>query len=349
MAASKEERDTLLGQKLGRAIAGTAPESQCPDKESIAALVDRTVTDSERDRLMKHIAACPDCLQLYTLTAELIQPVEQADNRSWVVMVGSIAAVLVAVFGFLLANRPVEQQIAHHAPPPSETSGSMTAVQRPSAELAQAVSSKTKQEQAAEEALKSVVMAMAGTLPKNVSLTPVAIDTTLGFATQPDLHRDHLSLGRNLFLLEICLARNDRGATINTLKEISRMAERLNLPVTTQRELKQLSEGVFRKKSLEWARSEATSFVSSALDAEGKYYLALGGWVQGSIMAAEAEQKEYFSSNYFRRTAAYLGTARFPADLSSLVQELSGLGQQAALGEKEYRRIELVGKLLAGD
>ncbi len=349
MPITKEARDKLLGKKLSVTIAGTAVEEPCPDLEKIAALVDQRLSADERDRLMKHLAGCSDCYQLYTLTAEMAKPEKRTTSQSLVVLTGSIAAVLVAVFGFILSNRPPEQQIALQYPALNKAPSVTAMAPAPPALVSRPDISKTEQAKRTEDPLTAVVLKMAGTLPKDVSLTPVTIDKSLGFASQPDTNHDSLSMGRNLFLLEICLARNDRSAALNLLTQISQMAERLELPAETQAYLKKLSNDIYTGKGIKRARGKGFRTVSSALENEAASRLILGAWLQGSIMAAQAEQPAYFASSYFTRTAAYLSDDRFPAETSSLIKELADLGQHTPLKEKEYLQIELAGKLIAGD
>lgn len=345
MTVDKNERDALLGRKISAAISRAGTDGPCPHCEEIAALVDGKLSDAERDLLMIHLAGCKECFQLYTLTAEQVHPEERHSSRNWVVLTGSIAAVLVAVFGLVMATRPPKQQVALHTSPSKAVPGAAV----PSAEVARTDHSLARQTNIDEEQLATVAMNMARHLSKNVSYAPVAVDKAMGFAVQTDKNRDHISLGRNLFLLEINLARNDRATALRTLAEITRMAQRLNLPVETGNALKRVAEEVARRTNLDGARGQVTRAVSSALDREGRSYLTLGEWAQGAIMAAGAEQPAYFTSGYFVRISADLASASFPAKIAPLVREMTDLGRHTPLGESEYRRIEIVAEELAGE
>lgn len=343
MTVSKEERDTLLGRTISAAIAGTGTGDPCPGAETIAALVDGKLSDSERDLLMKHLACCKECFQLYTLSAELVKPVERKHSQNLVVLMGSIAAVLVAVIGLILVSRPTEQRVAGYVPPIKALPGATVTTKEP-ARTEPLQLAKTE-----EDPLAVVATNMARQLPKNVSYAPVAVDRSLGFASKPDKNRDSVSMGRNLLLLEICLVRNDRGKAVNTLTEIRRFAERLNLPMEAQKSLKRLAEGLAKRNNLDWARGQGGRAVAAVMEREGRSYMLLGEWVQGAIMASGAELPAYFTSSYFVRTSAELASAAFPADIAAMIKEVAVLGRQSPLGEKEYLRIEMVAGELAGE
>lgn len=74
-----EPEQELLGSILSAGLndAGTAG---CPDEESIATVVEGSVSPVQRDLLLKHISACDDCYETYLLTAELRQEEEIALN-----------------------------------------------------------------------------------------------------------------------------------------------------------------------------------------------------------------------------------------------------------------------------
>jgi len=71
----KNEKEELsrLGPVMSARLEGPAHEAgDCPDNEAIAALADGSIHGQERDRLMKHIASCHECYDVYTLTRQLI-------------------------------------------------------------------------------------------------------------------------------------------------------------------------------------------------------------------------------------------------------------------------------------
>jgi Putative zinc-finger len=63
----------LLSQKLGD---GSFEQHNCLSSEDIAALVDGSLPEEERDEMMKHLSTCNSCYEVYLLTANLVQQEE---------------------------------------------------------------------------------------------------------------------------------------------------------------------------------------------------------------------------------------------------------------------------------
>ena len=71
-ASSHSESDERLGTLLSDGLSADGHSSgQCLSSEDIAVLVEGNLIGSERDRMMKHLAACDDCREIYLLAAEL--------------------------------------------------------------------------------------------------------------------------------------------------------------------------------------------------------------------------------------------------------------------------------------
>jgi ferric-dicitrate binding protein FerR (iron transport regulator) len=104
--------------------------NSCPDRESIAAYVDRRLADSERDAVEAHLAACADCraevVALSALVAQVAastEPVAALRSplraRRWgpAVAAGLAAAALLAI-GLLLRHGTVENLPGTHVSVP---------------------------------------------------------------------------------------------------------------------------------------------------------------------------------------------------------------------------------------
>lgn len=320
MTTTKEQRDTLLGRKLTAALAAV-PSGACPAPETIAALVEGRVAGDERDLLLGHLAACRDCRELFTLTAELSRPEKTHSGRRWTVMAGAVAAVLVAAVSLILVARSPEQQVAQVAPSPVQHTG------RPAPPVASAK---------AEDPLAAAARLLASALGSDVIPAPLAADRVLGFATTPDRKRESLDLGRNLFILELAIARNDRAAVARTLGEIGRLAERQGVAEPVRTELRRLA-GSEPGAGL---RDRIEALMAPALSREEGSYLTLGSWGEGALLAAAAGQREYFASAYFRQEATRLTTSELPKPLASSVRRLTALAGGPALNAKEFHEIE---------
>ena len=65
----KEGRDQILGRALAEAIRQEGAKSSCPSPEEMAALQEQRLSDSERQQIMGHIAACDRCLSWFILSS----------------------------------------------------------------------------------------------------------------------------------------------------------------------------------------------------------------------------------------------------------------------------------------
>lgn len=347
MTATKEKRDSALGRTVTAAIEAAGPGGECPAGEHIAALVDGRLSGEERDMVMAHLASCRDCLQLASLTEEMVRPEERQGGRKWMALAGSVAAALVAVVALTMVNRPGEQKVALQKP--ASIPGATAPAASPPVVAVNGALPVAGGAKRSEEPLVAVAMAMAEKLPKDMSVAPVAANRALGFAEQSDAAQDSLALGRNLFILELALARRDRAATLRTLAEVERKAERLRLVKNVLVQLQDIRKGIARPSALIEARGRTVSLVSRAMKQEERSYLLLGEWTEGALVAARAEQQAFFASGYFRRNADTLVHAPLPRATAALVGELAELGRHAPPLEEEYRRIELLGEEIVGE
>ena len=78
-AAKTNHDDEIIGAALSRGLVQSeiTHAEECPGPEEIAAVVEGNAAADERDRVLKHISACPDCYELFLLTVELHNDVEK--------------------------------------------------------------------------------------------------------------------------------------------------------------------------------------------------------------------------------------------------------------------------------
>jgi len=110
------DRDIIIGRALSSALTGTAPVEQCPTTEQMAAFLDGTGIQEERDRFLAHLAACGRCREIYMLAHDLSKPeFVQHGHRRWFMAGGALAAAALVILAVKLTiQQPVTsgQQVA---------------------------------------------------------------------------------------------------------------------------------------------------------------------------------------------------------------------------------------------
>ena len=89
--------------KLGRILTSTLNNREtgpCPSTEDIAALAEGAIHGSQREGLLRHIASCPECYDIFSLTTELVE--RPAKKRPAIFhpisMAASILIITISVF-----------------------------------------------------------------------------------------------------------------------------------------------------------------------------------------------------------------------------------------------------------
>ena len=70
ISLSLSSSDERLGSVLSRGLT-QLETGDCLEPESIAAVVEGTVTVEERERIFKHITVCDTCYEIFLLTSQL--------------------------------------------------------------------------------------------------------------------------------------------------------------------------------------------------------------------------------------------------------------------------------------
>ena len=113
ISLSLSRSDERLGTVLSRGLAKskTGETGHCLEPESIAAVVEGTVTGEERDRILKHVSACDTCYKMFLLTSEL-QKEEESQQEThkilWMKPLALAASVLIVIFSVYIFFRSEE-------------------------------------------------------------------------------------------------------------------------------------------------------------------------------------------------------------------------------------------------
>lgn len=84
----KEDKDKLLEERLGHLLSQSVRHEKsgiesCLSEDEMALMLDGNTTSEERDRMMTHIASCDTCLEVFQLSAGLIQEEESGETPGY--------------------------------------------------------------------------------------------------------------------------------------------------------------------------------------------------------------------------------------------------------------------------
>jgi len=109
LSSSDERLGTILSRGLAQSKTGET--GHCLEPESIAAVVDGTITGEERDRILKHVSACDTCYEMFLLASEL-QKEEESQQEThkilWMKPLALAASVLIVIFSVYIFFRSEE-------------------------------------------------------------------------------------------------------------------------------------------------------------------------------------------------------------------------------------------------
>jgi hypothetical protein len=121
--SSSEARDRAIGRALVTELDRRGSTESCITPEELAACLDSSLSEKERDRVMGHLSGCSRCYQVFTLAGEMRQSEQTGDSSrrtGWYMISGLAAAAAVAalVIRLTVAGPEQKQQVAQQVARP---------------------------------------------------------------------------------------------------------------------------------------------------------------------------------------------------------------------------------------
>ncbi len=104
ISLSLSSSDERLGSVLSRGLV-QLETGDCLEPESIAAVVEGTVTVEERERMLKHVTACDTCYEMFLLTSQLQEEEESKKERETIPRLKTLAwaaSFLIVIFSLYI-------------------------------------------------------------------------------------------------------------------------------------------------------------------------------------------------------------------------------------------------------
>ncbi|GAW65788.1 hypothetical protein GPEL0_01f0837 [Geoanaerobacter pelophilus] len=325
--------DSALGTALTRGFTDAEPAEECPALETVAGLVDGSISGKERDRVLGHLASCDHCRELFIASSQLSDaPAQQKRHR--LLFPSAFAAAAVLVIAVTLQLRTVEPErgmVARSeqaASPQTVASAERNGGPLPAKEMAQLPGTKRERVPAREEIASAAAERKAGGIqqvsapdgarlarllmakgdPAQLASLSMAQDKNFGFATSADASSVAFRIGVNLMNLEVELIAGDGDRAQAQAARLAPLLESLaGAPDRAPLEgmVAQLERGV-DPSTLAGASGELERLVPS----EQVPYARLGAWAQGARLAAKTGNRDYLAAGvprYFGNKVADQG------------------------------------------
>lgn len=299
-----EERDKLLGRAIDRALEGGERATSCPSPEAMATLVEGSARDDERDILLRHLAECGRCRQVFITARELMLDEAAVGNRKWYTIPSALAAAAVLVIALTIALRPSPPetvQMARSAEPATPPivvpqKGLYQAVTKETASVARKETPLLTADQLARQ------LARAGD-PRQLADLTGAGDKNYGFAGNGDDMALAFRVGVSTMDLEIALIADDSDRAQAEAVRLGALLQAL-IGDDNAADLEQLVEKLEQgeKPSRYSGRSGK---IERTLSRDKVVYARLGVWAEGARLAARTGNGEFFAGGvpaYFRKS-----------------------------------------------
>jgi hypothetical protein len=302
-------RDIIIGRALSSVLTRTAPVEQCPTTGQMAAFLDGTGMQEERDRFLGHLAACGRCREIYFLAHDLSkkEPVRQG-RCGWLMAGGALAAAALVILAVKLTiQQPVSprQQVAQAPAPLPRVALAPPAQIKP--QVATTHDSPIKPPRPAPFAygIAARQLAHAATTDDLAAAIGAPLTGSYGFAGSGSRQGTAFKAGKELFELELWLATGD--------KERAGLAGERLAPL-----LRSIGEGtalaplddLLRNLETDSALAKYENIANqleTLLKPGDQGIVRLGGWAAAARLANGVGKDPYFAGNPPQRFLKELG------------------------------------------
>ena len=342
MAATMKSDDSALGAVIARGLASGNPAGECPALESVAELVDGSLTGAERDRLLGHLAICDNCRELFLASAELAKDRPAVDQqasgtRRNYIFPSALAAAAVLIIALTLQLRPLgsdKGMVAEKAepalprvalseksavdPPPSE--GEVRIAKSTGAPVAAGRKTAVAREASTPDGKSLARLLVQNGDPGQLAFLATLQDKNFGFAGKGDAKSLAFRIGVNLMSLEVALLADDGDRAQAQAARLSPLLEMLaGTPDTAELErmVARLEQGEPPSRS-----AGKSGELERLVPRDQVPYARLGAWAQGAKLAARTGNRRYLAAGVPRYFGNKVADASVPLTAASALREL---------------------------
>lgn len=334
-----EQRDELIGRELTRQMSAGAT-SICPPMEELAVLIDGTLEGEARDRLMKHIAACERCYEVFSTSQELLAVEEAPAKKSSVTFIASAiavaAVVIIAVTLSLQGNNQVKTDVAAV----KDTTGTQAQTQAALPGIGKETPSAaggTAEGYMLPSASDNVAMLVR---PDNVGQLVESVasgnSSVYGFSGATTSDKVAFWLGVHATDLELLLRGTDRDAVTSRLKQVMELLRQVKKSGAEVTRLTEIMGRVEAGEALQGFTGCTAGLESViATDAE-RFRFRFGVWAEGGRLASLAGNKEYVTAQSLRYVKDGSKGMQLPTGVGNALEEIEAVVGRGEFLEKDF-------------
>jgi hypothetical protein len=308
----KNEKDTVIGRALTRAIKESAISEECPSPEDLSAFIEGKLDEQQRDKVIGHLSHCDRCYEVFLTAQEMIKEEKEeaaakvmVKKKSWYYAPIAIAAaaVLVIVIKFVL------QLPSEYVPLSSNQ--------------------------------------IMGRLAKNTDMKTLTKTIkegwapSYGFTGAVPLEKASFSIGISLTDLEVSLAAEDKANSLDLIKRINSIFQNIEGSgdiVSFYGDIsKKLEEGV-SPRDFSGKSQKVESFFKNK---NALLYLRFGEWVEGGRLAAFSKDKEFFDSKSIQYFINNLEDKNLPQGIFTSLNEIKEHLAKDTILDGDFKKIEI--------
>jgi len=336
----RNKRDEIIGKALASALVNAGAVGPCLSDEAMAALIDGTIPEPERDLLMKHLSGCDRCLEVFAASNRLIAEKTRPSRRSRYVVpaFGLAAAALLAIgiritFQGGVTDKPVEiARKEHNSSDIHNRSDISVPALAPPALRGEVVAQYTPP--SASETAR--LLAREADLPALLSALSSEISPVQGFSGAVPPEKRAFRLGVHAADLELFLRANEQAGAITHLKQIVELLRtyRHNETVTVKfaEILRKIDNGAPPGNF-----GDCSSFIEKVVVSKDELFLyRFGVWAEGGRLAAVAKNKDYVTRQSVKFAVDGVKEMKLPPGLRSALREIDSHARRGTFSPTDF-------------
>ena len=337
---SKNNRDEAIGRALAATIAELEVPGSCLADENMAAIIDGSLSDTERDLFMKHLSSCEACFKVFSMSHALMseKAIPSQRNRFILPSAGLAIAALLAIFlriSFQSTIPDTQVSVIENKPAVTNTQ-KQAKIELPTAPPAlngdgvTTVKSATLAAEAARLLLRG----------SDVKLLLAAVSSdrseVFGFSGAVTREKRAFRLGIQAADLELLLQTNEREEVVAHLKKIIEL-----MPITNQEKsnaagFEKIISDIEKGVPLKNYRNCTASIEKAVVVKDELLLYRFGVWAEGGRLAAIMGNKGYFEARPLHTVVEGIKDKQLPPGLVKSLQDVEGIVAKGTFTENDF-------------
>ena len=336
----RDSRDETIGRAMAGAIAEEEAPGPCLTDGDMAAIVEGSLVDEERNRLMEHLSSCETCLKVFITSQRILgkKAHRQLSSRFILPSVGvAIAALLTIGINICLqGNTPDKTSVIagkEHAPAIVEK---QAAVPSPIGSLSVHGGGSASAYAPISAFDVAHNLADAGDVKSLLAAIPRDRSEVFGFSAAIPSEKSVFRIGEHAADLELFLLVDDREGAVSHLKQIVELLQNSGKKQTEVVKFKEILQKIEGGRPLQDLNNCTSSLVKIFAANDELFLYSFGVWAEGGRLAAMVGNKDYFSTNSLRYVKAGVKDMHPPPGMLKALQEIEALVQKGEFSENDF-------------